>query len=206
MIKIQYLKFLLRALILVVALFITVNAIRGSYKEDSTKIVKQHEEVKEDHYIVTKELIVNKLTSKSQLVSMEQDFVKSYTDVDKSIWGDRHTELTLKGKYMLGLETKDIEVKHVDNEQGIVYLKLGKPSLISLEIPYDQVEFDKTKGWLRLAANEDEEAKFYKSVVKDVKKRILADDEIVKQAKIHNKEVVEGLLKMIPDVKSIVFE
>jgi hypothetical protein len=106
----------------------------------------------------------------------------------------------------LGLETKDIEVKHVDEERGIVYLKLGKPTLISLETPYGQVEFDKTKGWLRLAANEDEEVKFYKSVVKDMKKRIVNDDEIVKQAEIHNKEVVEGLLKMIPDVKSIVFE
>ncbi|MEW5569717.1 hypothetical protein [Rossellomorea marisflavi] len=137
MIKIQYLKFLLRALILITALFIAINAIRGNGNQEPTKIVEQYEEVKEDHYIITKELIVSKLTSRSQMVSMEQDFIKSYTDVDKSIWGDRYTELTVKGKYILGLETKDIEVKHVDEERGIVYLKLGKPTLISLEIPYD---------------------------------------------------------------------
>ncbi|GLI82544.1 hypothetical protein ANABIO32_02310 [Rossellomorea marisflavi] len=137
---------------------------------------------------------------------MEQDFIKLYTDVDKGFLGDRYTELTVKGKYILGLETKDIEVKHVDEEQGIVYLKLGKPTLISLEIPYDQVEFDKTKGWLRLAANEDEEVKFYKSVVKDIKKRILSDEEVIKQAELHNKQVVEDLLEMTPGVKSVIFE
>lgn len=206
MIKIQYLKFLLRALILIAALFIAINTFRGNSNQEPTKIVNQHNEVKEDHYIITKELIVSKLTSRNQLVSMEQNFIKSYTDVDKSIWGDRYTELTIKGKYILGLETKDIEVKHVDEEQGIVYLKLGKPTLISLEIPYDQVEFDKTKGWLRLAANEDEEAKFYKSVVKDIKKRILSDEEVIKQAELHNKQVVEDLLEMCPGVKSVIFE
>ncbi|WP_317947283.1 DUF4230 domain-containing protein [Rossellomorea marisflavi] len=206
MIKIQYLKFLLRALILIAALFIAINAIRGNSNQEPIKIVKQHEEVKEDHYIITKELIVSKLTSRSQLVSMEQDFIKLYTDVDKGFLGDRYTELTVKGKYILGLETKDIEVKHVDEEQGIVYLKLGKPTLISLEIPYDQVEFDKTKGWLRLAANEDEEVKFYKSVVKDIKKRILSDEEVIKQAELHNKQVVEDLLEMTPGVKSVIFE
>ncbi|WP_442636505.1 DUF4230 domain-containing protein [Rossellomorea marisflavi] len=206
MIKIQYLKFLLRALILIAALFIAINAIRGNSNQEPTKIVKQHEEVKEDHYIITKELIISKLTSRSQLVSMEQDFIKLYTDVDKGFFGQRYTELTVKGKYILGLETKDIEIKHVDEEQGIVYLKLGKPTLISLEIPYDQVEFDKTKGWFRLAANEDEETKFYKSVVKDIKKRILSDEEVIKQAELHNKQVVEDLLKMSPGVKSVIFE
>jgi hypothetical protein len=106
MIKIQYLKFLLRALILIAALFIVINAIRGNSNQESTKIVKQHEEVKEDHYIITKELIVSKLTSRSQLVSMEQDFIKSYTDVDKGFFGQRYTELTVKREIHIGFGNK----------------------------------------------------------------------------------------------------
>jgi Protein of unknown function (DUF4230) len=205
--KPQFYKFLLKTMILILALFIAFNTIRGvTQPEQPIQIVKQHKQIADEHYIISEKMVMGKLQSKAQLVSMEQSISKTYTDVDDGFTGTRETELSMEATYKLGLETKDIEVKHIDSENGIIYLKLPKPTMISLEIPYDQVEFEKESGWLRLAMDEDEEKKFYKAAVKNVENEILNNSEIIKQAKLHNKDVVEDILSMIPTVKSVVFE
>jgi hypothetical protein len=205
--KTQFYKFLLKCFLLILALFIAFNTIRGvTQPEQPIQIVKQDKQIADEHYIISEEIIMGKLQSKSQLVSMEQSISKTFTDVDDGFTGTRETELSMEATYKLGLETKDIEVKHIDSENGIIYLKLPKPTMISLEIPYDQVEFEKESGWLRLAMDEEEEKKFYKAAVKNVENEILKNKEIMKQGDLHNKDVVEDILKLIPAIKSIVFE
>jgi hypothetical protein len=205
--KPQFYRFLLKAALLILALFIAFNTIRGvTQPEQPIQIIKQHKQIADEHYIISEQMVMGKLQSKAQLVSMEQLISKTYTDVDDGFTGIRETELTMEVTYKLGFETKDIEVKHIDSENGIIYLKLPKPTMISLEIPYDQVEFEKESGWLRLAMDETEEKKFYKAAVKNVENEILKNKEIMKQADLHNKDVVEDILSMIPAVKSVVFE
>jgi hypothetical protein len=205
--KPQFYKFLLKAALIILSLFIAFNTIRGVMQpEPPIQIVKQHKQIADAHYIISEKMIMGKLMSKSQLVSMEQSISKTYTDVDDGLTGTRKTEMSLEAKYIMGLETKDIEVAHIDQEQGIVYIKLGKPILVSLDVPMDKLSFDKTQGFFRLAQSEDEEKAFYRSVMKSLESEILKDKEIMSQANLHNKEVVEDILSMIPAVKSIVFQ
>lgn len=200
-------KYLIKALIGIAVMFILVNAYKSvTNTVQPVKIIKQHHEVAESKYIISEEMVMSQLRGKSQIVSLEQSLHKKDTYVDENWAGlERHTELKVHGKYKLGIETKDIEIKHIDNENGIIYLHIGKPTLISLDIPYHEIEFKKTNGWLRMAMDEKEEKNFYKSVEKNIHNEIINNKELMKQADLHNKDVIMGLLKMIPEVKSVVF-
>ena len=137
---------------------------------------------------------------------MQQDINKKDTYVDETWAGERHTKLKVHGTYKMGLNTKDIEIKHIDSQNGIVYLHIGKPVLISMDIPFDQVEFEKTKGWLRLSMDETEQKKFYKAAEKHMITELMKDKEVMKQADLRNKDVIMDLLKMLPEIKSVVFQ
>jgi hypothetical protein len=170
------------------------------------RIIQQHEQIADSKYIISEEAIMSKLKAKSQVVSMERTINKKDTFVDDNLLGERKTELTVKGTYKFGLNTNDIQVQHIDNQNGIVYIKLGKPVLISLDIPYDQIQFDKTQGFFRLAMDEKEEKQFYKAVHKNIESELSKDKEILKTADLMNKDVVENILKLIPNIKNIVFQ
>jgi hypothetical protein len=191
----------------IVIIFVAINlyqSIRNTLQP--IKIIQQHEQIAESKYIISEEMVMSKLRSKSQIVSLQQSIDKKNTYVDDSLLGERQTELTVHGIYKFGLNTKDIEIKHIDNENGIIFLHIGKPALISLDIPYDHVTFDKTKGWLRLSMDEKEEKQFYKAVEKNIEQELMKDRELQKQADLHNKDVVMRILKLIPEIKSVIFE
>ena len=153
--------------------------------------------------IVTKETVLGKLKSLGQIVSMQQEFSKEYIDVDDSLFGERQTRFTLAGTYKMGLEIKDIEVVYIEGET--VHIALPKVKLISLEIPFDQIDIDKVKGKLRRKMDSDEEKRFYKVIEKNIRKEISSDKEIQNQANLHNKQVIENLLKELAGVEYVVF-
>lgn len=202
-------KILLKVLIGILALSILTVAVKSFYNpQPAIKIYQAHEQISntETQYIISEEMIMSKLKSKSQIVSLQQNLNKTDTIVDENMFGKRKTELTIKGTYKMGLETKEIHINHIDSSTGIVYIKLPQPILISLEIPFDQIDFDKTQGFFRLSANEDEQKTFYKAVHKNVEKELLNDKEVMKLADTYNKDAVEDILRLIPNVKAIIFE
>ncbi|MDT0160426.1 DUF4230 domain-containing protein [Bacillus sp. AG4(2022)] len=205
--KFAYLKFLLKALLIVLTLFIALNTVKG-YTSQSVHPVKivPKEELNETHYIINEQMILSKLQSKSEIVSMQQSIDQTYTDVDDNLFGKRHTEIHIKGSFKMGLETSSIKINYIDNETGIIYIKLGKPKLVSLEIPYDQIQFDKSQGFFRLSMSEKEEKQFYKAVEKNVRDELMSNKEVLKQAELFNQEHVRELLSMLPMIKSVVFE
>jgi hypothetical protein len=205
--KFILIKFLLPILATIVVIFIAINTYKGlTTPINKVEIVNPQEEIKSDHYIISEKMVMGKLKSKSQIVSMQQEISKTYTDSDNSWLGQRDTKLSVEGTYKLGLNTKDIDIRHIDQENGIVYIKLGKPIMVSLEIPYNEIEFDKAQGFFRLSMNEDEKQNFYKLVKKDIENKLMSNKEVLKQADLFNQDVVRGLLLSIPSVKSVVFE
>jgi hypothetical protein len=87
-----------------------------------------------------------------------------------------------------------------------VFLKIGNPILISLDIPFDDIEFEKTQGWMRMAMDEEEEKTFYKAVRKNIEVELMKNKELMKTAEIHNREVIMEIMKLMPEVKSVIFE
>jgi hypothetical protein len=205
--KFTLMKFLLKTLLIIVAIFIAINTYKGlTTPINKVEIVNPQEEIASDHYIISEKMVMSKLQSKSQIVSMQQKISKTYTDSDDNWLGQRDTKLSVEGTYKLGLNTKDIDIRHIDQESGIVYIKLGKPIMIGLDIPYNEIEFDKIQGFFRLSMNENEKQSFYKSVKKDIENKLMNNKEVLKQADLFNQDVVRDLLLSIPSVKSIVFE
>jgi hypothetical protein len=204
-IKWGFVKYLLIAIIAILAFNIAQNTLQRNI--EPIKYVSQEEsQIKDSKYIISEAMIMSKLKMKSQIVSYQQDLHKKETHVDKDLLGERRTELVVNGTYKMGLNTKDIEVKHIDSEKGIAYIKLPKPTLLSLDLPYDKIEFDKKQGFFRLAMNEDEEKKFYKSIKNTIKKELSTDKEVLGQVHIFNKEVVRDILISNTNIQSIVFE
>ena len=200
-------RYLLKILITILALYIAINTVRAFIQPvQPIKIIKQNQQIADSKYIISEQMIMSKLKSKSQIVSLEQQLDKKDTFVDENFFGKRATQLKLHGTYKLGLNTKDIEIKHIDSNIGMVCIKLGQPALISLDIPYNEIEFNKSQGFLRLAMDEKEEKNFYKAAKKNIEFELMKDKELMKIADSMNKDVVENILKLIPEIKSIVFE
>lgn len=206
--KIKFKMLLLKIVISILALYLAINLAKPyihNQQEPIRIIEPQTTQIASSKYIISEQMIMSKLKTKSQIVSMQQNFNKKFTEVDNGLLGERETELSLNGSFKMGLNVKGIIIKHIDNENGIVHIKLPKPALISLELPYDQLQFDKTKGFMRLAMSEEEEKNFYKATKKEIEKELMNNSEIRKQANLYNQEVIKGLLMKIDGVNSIVF-
>lgn len=163
-------------------------------------------EIHESEYIISEAMLLSKLQAKSEIVSFQEDIQKSETHVDESFFGDRHTEIEVSGTYKMGLSTEDIKVKHIDSANRTVFIELPDPIIVSLDLPYDQVNFDKSKGWLRMAMSEEEENNYYKSVKKQIREDLLSNEDILRKARLHNEDVVKGLITSLTDIKTVVFE
>lgn len=175
-------------------------------RSEPIKVIQADEMVTSDHYIVSKDFVLGKLQSKSQIVSFEQELKNiTFTDVDESWAGNRHTEMTLQGTYKMGLATSDIHIKHIDSN-GVVYIELPEPILISLELPYDQIIIEKTQGWLRIGMNEEEKKSFYKLAEASIRNDIMSNKETLKQADAFNQAAVKEIVAMLPTIRGVVFE
>lgn len=209
MLKWKFKQLLVQFAILILALAIAAISYKVFFTPvpiEPIQIINAETLPTSSEFIISKEFILGKLQFKSQIVSMEQELKNiSFTHVDDSLFGQRHTELTLNGTYKMGLDTSGIEVTHID-KSGIVYIDLPDPKLISLELPYDQIDIEKTKGWARLAMNEEELKNFYKAAETSIRNDILHNEQTLKQAELFNQEAVRGLIKKIPTVKSVVFQ
>lgn len=206
--KLKFTKFLLAAFIGLLALNIALTYKANFAPQQAYKVIEQEQtKLSSSEYIISEELVMSKLQSKSQIVSLQQELDTKETMVDENWAGiERYTELNIRGTYKMGLETKDIVIKHIDQGTGTVFIKLPEPVLINLNVPYDQIEFDKSKGWLRLSMNEEEEKKFYKASVKQIEKELIEDKELMKLANTYNQQVIKDILMLIPEINQIVFE
>jgi len=191
------------------AMILTVGtwnaATKHSNNEEQVKIIEKHEESNQS-YIISKESVMSKLKSKSQIVSMEQEINKKDVEVDDGFTGERHTELTMHGTYKVGLNTKDIEIDYIEQNTGTVYVELGEPVLISLDIPYNHIQFKKTQGFFRMAASEEEQKNFYKASKKNIEVELMKNKEVLKTANAKNKEVIKDILMQIEGINYIVFK
>lgn len=205
--KAKFKKYLIAACIGILAMNIAIGfKVLTKQPEEMFKYIEKHEALDISKYTISQEMILSKLKAKAQIVSLEQSIAKKDVNVDKGFFGDRVTELKLKGSFQMGLDTKDIKIRDIDDSSGTIFIQLPDPVLINLDIPFDQVEFNKTEGWARLAINDEQERNFYKAAKKHIENELLKDKDVIEQAELHNQKVIEDILKLIPQVKNVVFE
>lgn len=206
-------KFLLKAMLALLILYSSANWYHNFMsKNEEPRNLQKVEEVKSAkvaEYIITEKMILGKLTEKLEEVSLEgklDDKKNKYIKVEDGFFGERKTRLKYKGSYKMGLDKQAVEVKHIDQLNGIVYLKMPKPILISLELPFNQIDFKKVKGKLRFSMNDEEEKQYYKVVEKDIRKQLMSNKELMRQVDLYNKMHTIESLKDMAGIKSIIFE
>lgn len=201
-------KYLITILVTIIALLIIQTIYTNKFNPIQTVRYAESSDlvIGETEYVITEQMVKSKLETRAQIVSLEQNLNKKETYVDDKFFGERKTELVINGTYKMGLNTGDITVRHIDSANRIVYLELPKPILISLEIPYDKVNFDKKAGWMRRKMNDKEKASFYKSAVENIRLELENDEELNRQARLFNQDVVESILTSMTEIKSVVFE
>jgi hypothetical protein len=168
------------------------------------EIINSQQATKSDTYIINEQLIRQSLQSQSQIVSYLEDIDKKIQHVDDSWLGKRVTSFEFVGTYQMGINTEDIDIVGVHD--GTVYIKLGKPVLISLELPFDQMNDEKIKGYFRLEMDEKEKQKVYKEIKTQIKHELLSDKDVIKTARLYNESVVKDLVMKFPGVKQVQFE
>lgn len=207
--KWKFKKILIAAFVIILALNIaaaTKTLFTKVQPVETVHVQNQEQLKKADEYVISEKAIYSHLQAKSQIVSLQQEIHKKNTHVDDALLGERHTKLIMEGTLKMGLNAKDIKITHIDSKSGIVFIKLPKPVIISLELPYDQVEFDKTKGLFRMDMSEEEKKSFYKEEVDRLKVELLQYKELMRQAGVFNENAVRELMGLMPEVKSVVFE
>lgn len=208
--KIKWLliKFLITTAVIILIVSIGID----QYKEVTAKqltparYIHNEEDINESVYIISKEMIMSKLEAKSQIVSLQQDLHKTETIVEDGLLGERRTELEINGTYKMGLNTEDIVVKNIDSKSGTVYIELPDPILISLELPYDELSFNKTQGFFRFSMSEEEQKDFYKSTADNIRVELLHNEELMKTADLYNQGVIEEILLTMSEIKYVHFE
>lgn len=201
--KLKIMKYLIIGFIAILSLNIA-KTYYNNYQESKTPIVRyEHKLAEKDRYIITQDTILNSFRYSPKIVSFEQDLHKQETDVNKNFFGERDTEITINGTVSLGLNPKDIKLIRMDSES--VTLKLPKPIIVNLDVPFDKTDFDKTKGWNRLAMNDEEEKNFYKSTKKQIREDLLKNKGLMEQVSIFNEKNVESLVRVF-GIKNVYFE
>lgn len=204
-------KFLLKAMLALLILYSSANWYHNFMsKNEEPRIVQKAEEVKNEkaEYIITKDVIYGKLTEVREEVSLKgnlDEYDNEAIKIDKTWLGERHTQLRYAGTFKMGLDRHEVEIKHIDSESETVYIKMPDPILISLNLPYDQIDFKKTKGFARLAMSEEEKKNYYKVVEKDIIKELMKNKELMRKVDLLNKEHTREILSELK-IKHIVFE
>lgn len=194
---------------IIIVLFLTAKDKYSAWKNKDSEPVRYDEDysqnIKESEYIISEDVILSNLQMKSEIVSFEQKINKTEWLIDKKMTGKRKTQINVSGSYKMGLNTEDILVSHIDSDNRIVYINLPEPILISLELPFEQIEFNKVKGFFRRSMKKDEEKRFFSLLKKEIINELTTDSDIILQAGLYNEQAVKSIILSTTDIRDVIF-
>lgn len=153
--------------------------------------------------LIAKDVIVDKLQEKQELITLEADLSQSMA-IDDS-WGTlgifkKISKINYIGKGIYIIPLTGIKADNINIKDDNISIKIPKPSVKSITIDEDKTTFEATeKGLLRfgdvkLTPAENQE------ITKTVKEKMLLkmkDSELYDKAKESSKKAVQGLIKAI---------
>jgi Protein of unknown function (DUF4230) len=181
------------------ALGATIAAGALTYYNGTTTVSPSPVEAK--HY-VDRTAVLTALSETPQLVGLTGEVAKTITYSDDKWFGDKTYELTLKGEFKLGVETKDIDITTRGNT---VVVRFPQPKLLAVDLPFDQAKIRKNVGLLRGDLDESELQALYAEARKDAVHDIKVNIRAREKAEAAVEHALEDLIEQVPYVENVVF-
>ena len=147
--------------------------------------------------------VIHALSAKARIVAPTGEVTKTISQQDENFWGGRSYTMTVQGDYVLGVDTRDIEITTVGNT---VKVRMPQPKVVSLDLPYDEMKIVEQKSFLRKELPEGELKALYTKAEAEVRKDIAKDDEMQAKAEREMEQAVEDIIVKIGGVKQIEFQ
>lgn len=153
--------------------------------------------------VLHEETVISALQSKARFVAPTGKVEKTVVHRDKTWLGEREYAMTVKGEFILGVDTKDIAISV---EGNTIKVRIPQPKIVSLDLPYDRMTIAEDKSLLRKELPAQELKAMYSDAEKEVREDIAEDDVVQATAETQMERAVTGLLLKINGVEQVIFE
>ena len=165
---------------------------------------------------IDEEAVFGKMKEKAIIVGLEKEIVKTNGTDDSAKtgwdWFDKKA-LSKKliyeahGKFFMGLDMTGFNQNdiNVDSETGTVTVYVPKPTLISLELPYEKCKFTYEKGLFRRGFTKKDEQMIWEQIRESAEEDIANDEESLEKAKEASHRFIGEMLLHIEGVKKVNF-
>jgi len=147
--------------------------------------------------------VISALQSKARIVAPTGDVEKTLSQSDENFWGHREYKLTVRGDFVLGVDTSDIDVSVSGHT---IKVRMPQPKVVSLDLPYDEMTLTEQKSLLRKELPDEAKKALYTKAEAAVRKDIAEDRDVQAKAERQMEDAVSGLLLKINGVEHIEFE
>lgn len=155
---------------------------------------------KESAPVVSYNSVVQALNSETQIVGLSGKIEKRIRAKDSKWYGNRTYDLTVKGSFKLGIDTKDIEVS---TEGNTVTVRFPHAKVISASMPYDKAVINENVGPLRKEFSTEESQELFGKARKDAVKEVGGDNVLRDTAETSIGRTLTRLIEQVPNVDEV---
>ncbi|OPH61852.1 hypothetical protein BC351_01010 [Paenibacillus ferrarius] len=171
----------------------------------------------EEADVIDKNVVIKAIHSKSELVGLDTHGLKTYIVSDsffqnhgsiKDYLGNRTLEIIAQTYFKTGIDLSSIHNEDVVVYGQTLFLKLSKSQMqmISLDIPFDQIQFNTKLGLFRSNFSLEDKQFLYSELRKSVENEIM-NNEIIRENTYKNvSDTLRNLLEKIPNCTKVVIQ
>jgi hypothetical protein len=144
------------------------------------------------------------LKSEVRVVAPTGKVKKTVVHEDDTFWGHRDFKMQVKGKFILGVATKDIDITTVGNT---VKVRMPQAEIVALELPYNKIKMIEDNSPFRKDLTEKEKQAVYKEAEVAVRDDIMKSNGTQAEAERQmEKAVTEIITLKVNGVEQVLFE
>lgn len=164
--------------------------------------------------IIDKKMIVQALTQKGQLVGLEGSIIKTVIYQDQTLNTDfsfinemskRTFMIDAKVNFKMGYNLNEIKSEQVSVMNDAIRIITPQPILVSMDIPYDEMEISDKHGILCSSLTDKEKQQIYTKLRDTVQNELLTDPSIKAKANQQTQEQLKLLLANLSSDRKIIF-
>jgi hypothetical protein len=185
--------------LLTAGIVLTVTSLNGCNEVRQAPVTPKHPAP----IVLNEETILRNLTKSAELVTLTGEADKTIPYINEKWYGDQQALVHVEGPFKLGVDTSKIEVTTSGN---VVKIRLPQPEIISLSLPYNDMEIHKSSGMFRKDVSEETTKALYKKAEKAIRKDIANDKQAQDKAEANAESVVRNLVLKINGVEAVTFQ